>query len=294
MSTDSADALEPSQPLPAADAVRSAADRLAAAGLPSPRPDAEQLAAHVLGIPRSSLALAAFDTILLGAYSELVDRRAAREPLQHLVGTAGFRHLELMVGPGVFVPRPETEVVVEAALDVLRGLPEDSRPVVVDLCTGSGTIAFSVASEFPRAVVHAVELDPGALEWTRRNADRLDLPVQLHLGDAEHALPEYDGRLDLVVSNPPYVAEHEVDGVDPEVRDHDPEVSLVAGPDGLDVVRAVEKAAWRLLRPGGTVIVEHSDRQGSTAPEVFAHRWRDVQDFPDLTGRDRFVTAVRP
>jgi release factor glutamine methyltransferase len=285
---------EPNQPLPAADAIRSAAGRLAAAGLESPRPDAEQLAAHVLGIPRSSLPLATFDSMLLDTFSELVDRRAAREPLQHLVGTAGFRHIELMVGPGVFVPRPETEVVVESALEFLRSLPETPRPTLVDLCTGSGTIAFSLAHEFPQAVVHAVELDPGALEWTRRNADRLDLPVELHLGDAEHALPDFDGTLDLVVSNPPYVAEHEVDGVDPEVRDHDPEVSLVAGPDGLDVVRAVERAAWRLLRPGGKVIVEHSDRQGRSAPELFASRWLDVADFRDLTGRDRYVTAIRP
>jgi release factor glutamine methyltransferase len=276
-------------------AVRAASATLAEAGLASPNPDAEQLAAHVLNVPRSQLTLAHFDTTLLGAFRELVDRRAAREPLQHLLGSAGFRHIELMVGPGVFVPRPETEVVVEAALDVLRGLPEtDEPPLVVDLCTGSGTIAFSLASEFPRAVVHAVELDPGALKWTRRNADRLGLPVTLHLGDAEHALPELDGQLALVVSNPPYVAEHEVDGVDPEVRDHDPEVSLVAGTDGLDVVRAVEAAAWRLLRPGGSVIVEHSDRQGTSAPAVFAERWLDVRDHQDLTGRDRFVTAVRP
>ncbi|HSP36964.1 MAG TPA: peptide chain release factor N(5)-glutamine methyltransferase [Frankiaceae bacterium] len=292
--TGSGTTAEPKQPLPASVAIRTATARFAEADLPSPRPDAEQLAAHVLGIPRSELPLATFDVLLLETFSELVDRRVRREPLQHLVGTAGFRHLELMVGPGVFVPRPETEVVVEAALAFLRSLPEATAPTLVDLCTGSGTIAFSLAHEFPRATVHAVELDAGALEWTRRNADRLDLPVELHLGDAEHGLPEFDGRLDLVVSNPPYVAEHEVSDVDPEVRDHDPEVSLVAGPDGLDVVRAVEKAAWRLLRPGGMVIVEHSDRQGRSAPEVFASRWREVQDFQDLTGRDRYVTAVRP
>jgi release factor glutamine methyltransferase len=284
----------PTPELPADQAVREAAAQFAAAGLPSPRPDAEQLAAFVLDVPRSGLALAAFDAILLETYRELVERRVRREPLQHLVGTAGFRHLELMVGPGVFVPRPETEVVVESALEFLRSLPEVPRPTVVDLCTGSGTIAFSLAHEFPHAVVHAVELDPAALDWTRRNADRLGLPVTLHLGDAEHALPDLDGQLDLVVSNPPYVAEHEVGNVDPEVRDHDPEVSLVAGPDGLDVVRAVEKAAWRLLRPGGRVVVEHSDRQGETAPAVFASRWNDVADHRDLTGRDRYVIATRP
>jgi release factor glutamine methyltransferase len=281
-------------PLPAPDAIRAAAESLTAAGLPSPRPDAEQLAAHVLGVARAKLPLARFDATLLATFRELVDRRVAREPLQHLLGTAGFRHLELMVGPGVFVPRPETEVVVEEALAFLRSLPAEPRPLVVDLCTGSGTIAFSLAHEFPGADVHAVELDPAALEWTRRNADRLGLPVELHLGDAEHALPGLDGRLDLVVSNPPYVAEHEVADVDPEVRDHDPEVSLVAGPDGLDVIRAVERAAWRLLRPGGLVVVEHSDRQGQSAPAVFAPRWNDVRDERDLTGRDRYTVAVRP
>lgn len=280
--------------VPADQVIREAAAQLSAAGLPSSRPDAEQLAAFVLDVPRSGLPLAAFAATPLETFRELVERRARREPLQHLVGTAGFRHLELMVGPGVFVPRPETEVVVEAALEFLRTLPEVPRPTLVDLCTGSGTIAFSLAHEFPQAVVHAVELDPGALDWTRRNADRLNLPVVLHQGDAEHALPDLDGQLDLVVSNPPYVAEHEVEGVDPEVRDHDPEVSLVAGPDGLDVVRAVEKAAWRLLRPGGMVIVEHSDRQGTSAPEVFAPRWLEVSDHRDLTGRDRYVVAVRP
>jgi release factor glutamine methyltransferase len=281
-------------PRPAPDAIRAAAETLTAAGLPSPRPDAEQLAAHVLGVPRAQLPLARFDATLLATFSELVERRAAREPLQHLLGTAGFRHLELMVGPGVFVPRPETEVVVEEALAFLRSLPAEPRPLAVDLCTGSGTIAFSLAHEFPGADVHAVELDPAALEWTRRNADRLGLPVGLHLGDAEHALPGFDGRLDLVVSNPPYVAEHEVGDVDPEVRDHDPEVSLVAGADGLDVIRSVERAAWRLLRPGGLVVVEHSDRQGQSAPAVFTPRWRDVRDELDLTGRDRYTVAVRP
>jgi release factor glutamine methyltransferase len=279
----------------ASEAIRQAAARFAAAGLASPRPDAEQLAAFVLDVPRSGLSLAEFDAARYDLFDGLVERRAAREPLQHLVGTAGFRHLELVVGPGVFVPRPETEVVVERALSYLRTLPSDGpRPVVVDLCTGSGTIAFSLAHEFPGADVHAVELDEGALVWTRRNAERLGLPVTLHLGDAEHALPGFDGQLDLVVSNPPYVAEHERDYVDPEVRDHDPETSLFAGADGLDVVRAVERAAWRLLRPGGLVVVEHSDRQGQTAPAVFTPRWHAVADFPDLTGRPRFVVAVRP
>jgi release factor glutamine methyltransferase len=296
VTSDAPSVMQPSGPaVPAPAAVRAATDRFREAGLASPRSDAEQLAAFVLEVPRSRLTLAAFDEAQHELFCALADRRAGREPLQHLVGTAAFRHLELVVGPGVFVPRPETEVVVERALDFLRALPPgDQRPLVVDLCTGSGTIAFSLAHEFPSAHVHAVELDEGALVWTRRNAERLGLPVTLHLGDAEHALPELDGCFDLAVSNPPYVAEHERVHVDPEVRDHDPETSLFAGSDGLDVVRAVEKAAWRLLRPGGLVVVEHSDRQGATAPAAFAPRWSEVADFPDLTGRPRFVTAVRP
>lgn len=203
--------------------------------------------------------------------------------------TVRFRSIDLLIGPGVFTPQPETEVVVEAVVDELRTL---DRPVVVDLCTGSGTIAFSVAAEVAGAVVHAVEADPVAARWARANAERLGLPVKVVNGDAGDALRELDGTVDVVVSNPPYVAEHELDDVDPEVRDKDPHFALLAGPDGLDVVRLVEQTAWRLLRPGGLVVVEHSDRQGVTAPRVFG-RWADVRDFPDQEGRDRFLTARR-
>jgi release factor glutamine methyltransferase len=164
---------------------------------------------------------------------------------------------------------------------------------MVDLCTGSGTIALSLADEVEGSVVHAVELDPVAAEWTRRNAERLGTGVQVHVGSVEGCLPELDGTVDLVASNPPYVALHEAHLSDPEVIDHDPGVALFAGEDGLDVIRLVEQAARRLLKPGGLVVVEHSDRQGRTAPEVFeqAGGWTEVEDHQDLTGRDRFVTA---
>jgi release factor glutamine methyltransferase len=282
------------------DAIRSAAEQLAAAGVESPEHDAKALALHVLGLEKpSDLMLAdGFDDEQATAYADLVARRAQRVPLQHLTGSVGFRYIELEVGPGVFVPRPETESVVQWAVDVLakEGLP---APVLADLCTGSGTIAFALANEVPGATVHAVERDPDALAWTRRNAaNRVaagDPEVHLHLGSVEEALLDMDGRFDLIASNPPYVATHEAHLPDPEVVDHDPEIALFAGDDGLDVIRLVEQAAKRLLKPGGLVVVEHSDRQGRSAPAVFeqAGGWTEVEDHPDLTGRDRFVTARR-
>lgn len=286
-------------------AVAAATRTLRDAGVDSARFDAEALAAHVLGVERRDLVRAperALDETLDRArrrsFEDLVARRAAREPLQHLLGATGFRHLELAVGPGVFVPRPETESVVQWAVDTLRARGP-AEPLVVDLCTGPGTIALALAAEVPGARVHAVEVDRDALRWARRNAaaraEAGDPPVRLHLADAADALPELDGTVDLVASNPPYVAEHELAGVDLEVRDHDPRHALLAGPDGLDVIRVVERAARRLLRPGGAVVVEHSDRQGRSAPAVFADNtcWDDVVDHRDLVGRDRFVTAVR-
>jgi release factor glutamine methyltransferase len=270
-------------------AVRAATETLRAAGIASPEHDARSLALHVLGLSKpSELVLA--DEIDAAQYDALVARRARREPLQHLTGSVGFRWIELEVGPGVFVPRPETESVVQWAVDHAQ-----PGALMVDLCTGSGTIAFSLANEVPGAIVHGVERDPAALEWARRNAaNRVragDPLVTLHLGSVDGALPELDGLVDLVASNPPYVALHERGQMDVEVVDHDPEIALFAGDDGLDVIRLVEQAAWRLLKPGGLVVVEHSDRQGTSAPAVFGEGWTEVQDHQDLTGRDRYVTA---
>ena len=279
-------------------AVRSATDRLAAAGVDSPEHDARALAVHVLGLDRPSDLLLVDDLQpeQATAYDELVARRADRVPLQHLTGSVGFRHIVLEVGPGVFVPRPETESVVQWAVDAVRA-EGWTQPLCVDLCTGSGTIAFALANELPGASVHAVERDPDALAWTRRNAaNRVaagDPEVHLHLGSAEDALPELDGQLDLVISNPPYVATTEAHIPDPEVLDHDPGIALWAGEDGLDVVRLVEQAARRLLKPGGLLVVEHSDRQGRTAPALLEALggWAEVEDHQDYAGRDRYVTA---
>ena len=277
-----------------------AAATLTAAGVDSPDHDARALAVHVLGLDKpSDLALVdVFTADQASAYDALVERRSQRVPLQHLTGSVGFRWIELEVGPGVFVPRPETESVVQWAVDAAK-TERWTAPLMVDLCTGSGTIALALANEVPGATVHAVERDEGALVWARRNADnRLtagDPEVHLHLGSAEDALPELDGTVDLVASNPPYVALDEAHLPDPEVVDHDPAIALWAGHDGLDVVRLVEQAARRLLKPGGLLVVEHSDRQGQSAPALLeqAGGWTEVQDHCDLTGRDRYVTARR-
>ena len=269
--------------------VERAAAVLGAAGVASPRHDAEELAAYVLGLSRSRLVL--LDRLPAGAadrYRELVEQRAARVPLQHLTGAAGFRRLDLAVGPGVFVPRPETEVLVDWALARLR--PGD---LVVDLCAGSGAIALAIADEAPGVTVHAVELEQDALAWAARNVEKTGLPVTLHVGDVADpvVLADLDGTVDLVTANPPYVP---VGGqVEREVAEHDPPAALWGGEDGLVTVRAVERAAVRLLRPGGLVAVEHADLQGESVPAVFRH-WAEVEDHPDLTGRPRFTTARRP
>jgi release factor glutamine methyltransferase len=284
-------------PISLRSALAEAVQRLVASGVESAHWDAEQLVAHVLGVARTSLpVIPNLDAAHYEVLQALVERRCRREPLQHIVGSVGFRYIELAVGPGVFVPRPETEPVAGTAIDAARRAGVKT-PVVVDLCSGSGAIAFSVAHEVPNAEVHAVELDPGALVWLNRNAAararKGDTPVVVHGGDIAEALPEDDGKVDVVVSNPPYVARHELDLVDPEVK-HDPHVALVAGDDGLDVIREVERVAYRLLKPGGAVVVEHSDRQGETCPAVFdAARWDGVSDHRDLTGRPRYTTATK-
>ena len=279
-------------------AVAAATGRLAAAGVESPEHDARALAVHVLGFSKPSdlLMVDELDPEKAATYDELVAKRVDRVPLQHLTGSVGFRYIELEVGPGVFVPRPETESVVQWAVDAVT-VQGWTAPLCVDLCTGSGTMAFALANEVSGATVHAVERDEGALAWTRRNAENRvragDPEVQLHLGSVEGCLTELDGQVDLVVSNPPYVATTEAHIPDPEVLDHDPGIALWAGEDGLDVVRLVEQAARRLLKPRGLLVVEHSDRQGLSAPALLeqAGGWVEVQDHRDYADRDRFVTA---
>jgi release factor glutamine methyltransferase len=276
------------------DAQRAAAGLLREAGVPSPEHDAAELLAHVLGTDRARLALV--DDVPAPArerYDALVGRRAAREPLQHLTGEAWFRHVRLEVGPGVFTPRPETELLAGWAVEAAG--PLDS-PVVVDLCTGSGAIAKAVADEVPHARVHAVELDEPAHRWAERNL--AGTGVDLRQGDLATAFDDLAGRVDVVVCNPPYVPLEAWESVAPEARDHDPHLALFSGADGLDAIRVLAHRAAVLLRPGGVLGVEHADAQGAGAPNggvpavlAATGRWSEVRDHRDLADRPRFTTA---
>ncbi len=272
-----------------------ATQRLAEAGVASPGVDAELLMSHVTGVPRGLLrSRARLDGPALAAYEEMVAARARRVPLQHLTGTAAFRYVDLEVGPGVFVPRPETELLAGWAVEAARAAERlrGESAVVVDLCTGSGAIALAVQHEVPTARVHAVELDEKAAAWAERNL--METPVDLRRGDAFEAFADLDGTVDVVVCNPPYIPLEAWESVAPEARDHDPHLALFSGDDGLEAMRRLERTAWRLLRTGGLVGAEHADVQGESAPAVFAQRWSGVRDHADLAGRPRYVTARRP
>lgn len=267
-----------------------AAERLRAGGVGSPEYDAAELLAFVLGTTRGNLVLAAPTSAQLEVYDALVARRAQREPLQHLLGTAAFRYRELAVGPGVFVPRPETEVMVGWILDRLVGV---ENPLVVDLCSGSGAIAGAVATERPDSTVHAVELSADACVWARRNL--AGTGAILHEGDIDGCLPELDGQVDAVIANPPYIPLTAWESVATEARDHDPALALWSGDDGLDAIKVVAATAGRLLKSGGWFGCEHADVQGESAPAVFAATgfFAEVRDQPDLAAKPRFATGRR-
>jgi release factor glutamine methyltransferase len=263
---------------------------LARAGIGSARVDAELLAEHAFGVPRGRLALVDPDPYQLELLRDLVERRSRRVPVQHLTGRAPFRYLDLAVGPGVFIPRPETELLVDWGLSTLSGV---DAPVVVDLASGSGAIALAVATECPQATVYAVERSPRALDWLRRNAAGVDLSIVEGDVTAPETLSELDGRVDLVLCNPPYVPD--AAPVEEEVRGHDPAEAVFGGPDGLDVIRPVIARAATLLRPGGWVGIEHDDGHGRTVPDLLlaARAFDSVRDHADLAGRPRFATARR-
>ena len=270
-------------------AISEATTQLAAAGIDSARVDAEYLAAHAAGVDRARVMFSEPDPAFYPRFRELVARRAQRIPLQHLIGTAAFGPVEVQVGPGVFIPRPETEALLEWAMNQ----PLPPSPLIVDLCTGSGALALALAHTWPQAQVVAVEKSPEALVYARRNC----AGSRVELLEADVTVPsllaDRDGTVDLLVSNPPYIP----DGADlePEVIDHDPASALFGGPDGMSVIVPIIALAARLLRPGGKLGIEHDD---TTADQVVAALDRDgtfgdITARRDLTGRPRFVTATR-
>lgn len=272
-----------------------AVHRLADAEVDSPENDARLLLAHVLGVPPPQLSLVnEIDDRQRRAFEGLVGQRAERVPLQHLTGRAYFRYLELEVGPGVFVPRPETEVMTGWAIERLEKLIADGRsPLVVELCAGSGAIAKSIATEVPGVLVHAVELSEEAAHYA--SANLWGSAVTLHVEDMTHALTELNGLVDLVIANPPYVPLDAYLSIPVEARDHDPTVALFSGDDGMDAIRVLVQVAARLLRPGGVLAFEHADVQGNSAPAVVAasKAFATIRDHTDYNARPRFTTAVR-
>lgn len=284
-------------------AISKAASLLIEANVSSPQVDAEILLAHVLEVERSQLvSVTQISEKQLFDFENLVARRANRVPLQHLTGVAYFRHLELAVGPGVFVPRPETELLVEAAVKHLKNV--GSPRIAVDLCSGSGAIALSLALEVPGTTVHAVEVSDDAFKWLTHNVvdhaaklEEVESHVVVHHGNAgdRTLLIEISNQVDALVSNPPYIPSEMIPR-DPEARDHDPAIALFSGADGLDVAREVVAVAADLLKPGGFIGIEHADVQGESMPallEVMADTWDDIKDNLDYNNLPRFTTAVR-
>lgn len=287
--------------------VRDTTQRLSRAGVPSPDVDSIALVAQLLSLTPSEVRTAAARGDELPASADLerfasrVNRRSDREPLQHITGVAHFRGIDLEVGPGVFVPRPETELVAQAAIDAARAVTpgKDGIVRVTDLCAGSGAIGLSVATEVDNAYVNLLEASDEASVYLRINARRQ--PIDVHsrvrtmMGDARRCLHQFDMCADVIVTNPPYIPPHAVPR-DPEVAEYDPPQALYGlGDDGLKLPRAIVNEAARLLRVGGVLIMEHADTQGAAVREYVASSqwWDEVETRQDLTGRDRMVVARR-
>ena len=278
--------------------VSALAERFDRAGIESAIADAELLVGHVAQWTRGEVASKAFMGVELSDdivthIESLASRREKREPLQHITGEAPFRHLVLAVGPGVLIPRPETELVAEWAIEALRQVPS-AHPRAVDMGTGSGALALALATEVPTSQVIAIELSPDAAAWATKNIDRYgDDRVTLVLGDATQVEPELDGTIDVVVANPPYIPDSERPA-DAEVTDFDPDAALFGGPDGLRDIRTFIERAARLLRPGGTLVVEHADGQGAAVRDIAtAAGFGITATHNDLLHRERALTAVR-
>jgi release factor glutamine methyltransferase len=271
-------------------AIDSAAAQLAEAGIDSARYDAEELAAHLVGTERGRLTLLESPgDEFFGRYRDIVAARSRRVPLQHLTGTAAFGPVLLHVGPGVFIPRPETEAMLAWA----TAQQLTARSVIVDLCTGSGALAVALAWHRPTARVIGIDDSDAALEYARRNVGGTG--VELLRADVTEPglLPELDRRVDLVVANPPYVPDDVA--LEPEVAQHDPPHAVFGGPDGMAVIAAVVRLAGRWLRPGGLFAVEHDDTTSSRTVELVEGTglFVDIEARRDLAGRPRFVTATR-
>ena len=259
--------------------------------------EAEHLLAHTLGISRMDLhnpltvenALSAIGdlTIVEETYWKLLDRRCAHEPLQYLTGVAYFRHLELKVGPGVLVPRPESELLVEA---VLTRIEKMNGPVsVVDLGSGSGALALAIATESPQTHVIAVEKSADAIHWLKENVSFIDEKVRILESDVATALEGV--KCDVVIANPPYIPDNEA--LPKDVATHEPAVALFGGPDGMRTPRLFVSAAARLLKPGGFLAIEHHETQAEEVGDVLTLEFEDILLHKDLNGRPRFTTAVR-
>jgi release factor glutamine methyltransferase len=279
--------------LSVAEARRIAVRRLRVAGVGSPEPEALALLEAVTGLERAVLLLAPERPLARGERLRLLDalqRRAAREPLQHILGTAPFYGLELEVDPSVLVPRPETERLVEIVLDALRGL---ERPRVLDVGTGSGAIALAVRAERPDAEVMATDVAPEALSVTRRNAARLSLGLRAVRSDllADAGVAAFAATCDALVANLPYLPEGDADDLQPEAA-HDPALALYAGPDGLSVARRLIRQAGRLL-PGGALLALELDPRNVRAAQREMTGWRAAWVEADLTGRERFLMGRR-
>jgi release factor glutamine methyltransferase len=284
--------------------IKRAVAQLTSAGCPSPETDAQLLLAFVLDLDRTELSLVTeISPSQLAEFDALVAKRASRIPLQHLTGQAFFRHLTLQVGPGVFIPRPETELLVQAGLDELA--KQTSPKLAVDLCSGSGAIALSLALESPNTTVHAVEYSLDAFIWLEKNVaaytqqlDRINSSVITYNDDAQsrELLAQLNGTVDLVLSNPPYIPDAMIPR-EPEVRDHDPDLALYGGEDGLVVAQNVALVAADLLKPQGFFGMEHADVQGQSAVAMLTEMKNSDQPLwvneIDNNQLPRFVTASR-
>jgi len=286
----------------AVELVHEATEILTQVGIDSAHVDASILLASVMKVERSQLSpFAEIPLVQAATFQELVHQRATRIPLQHLTGEAHFRHITLKVGAGVFVPRPETELLVEAGIGLLSKV--DPPRIAVDLCSGSGAIALSLACEVPHTTVYAVEQSPEAFTWLKTNVEahhdeleKMCSSVKFIHGDATDLglLSDLVGTVDVVLSNPPYIPDAMIPR-DPEARDYDPAMALFGGPDGLDVARGVVRVAQMLLKPGGLFGMEHADVQGESVPALLDEMgdWTQVEDHLDYNKLPRFTTATR-